>query len=180
MAAEQFDTAVSSRLTVDGFRFLEGASKRVMRAWIEREPVPVYIPWTPLDRPLSQCRVALISTAGIARLDDRPFDQQGEREDPWWGDPSFRVVPREVRAEDVGIYHLHIDPRPARQDLDCILPLRRLDELVDQGVVASSAPRHYSIMGYILKPEQLVEETAPAIANSLAADQVDLALMVPV
>ena len=35
---------------------------------------------TPLRKPLAECTVALISTAGIARRDDVPFDQDGERE----------------------------------------------------------------------------------------------------
>ncbi len=60
-----------------------------------------------------------------------------------------------------------------------MLPLRRLDELVAAGKVGSSAPRHYSIMGYILEPEILVGETAPRIAEGLLRDDVDLALLVP-
>jgi D-proline reductase (dithiol) PrdB len=65
------------------------------------------------------------------------------------------VLPREVTADDVRVYHMHIDPRPAMEDLDCVLPLRRLDELVASGKVGASAPNHYSIMGYILKPSIL-------------------------
>ena len=167
-------------MAVDGFRFLDPATRRVMRAWIDREPRPGDVPWTPLKGALSGARVALVSTGGIARLDDPPFDQDGERENPWWGDPTHRVIPRGTGADEVRICHLHIDPRPAREDLDSMLPLRRLDELVDAGEVGSSASRHLSMMGYILEPRVLVEETAPAMAAALAADQVDLALLVPV
>jgi D-proline reductase (dithiol) PrdB len=167
-------------MTIDGFRFLDAATRRVMKAWLDREPTPADIPWTPLVKPLRKSRVALISSAGISRLDDVPFDQEGERKNPWWGDPTHRVIPRETKTEDVRIDHLHIDPRPGQEDLDCVLPLRRLDELVEAGTVGSSAQNHYSIMGYILETEELVEETAPRIAVALAADQVDLALLVPV
>jgi D-proline reductase (dithiol) PrdB len=90
------------------------------------------------------------------------------------------VIPREVNADEVRVYHLHIDPRPASADLDCVLPLRRLDELVEAGTVGSSAPDHYSIMGYILQPRELVEETAPKIAEALLRNEVDFALLVPV
>ena len=151
-----------------------------MQAWREREPEHDHVPWTPLGKPLREARVALISTGGIARLDDVPFDQEGERRNPWWGDPTHRVLPREVTTADVRVYHLHIDPRPASRDLDCVLPLRRLDELVAAGEVGSSASDHYSVMGYILEPTELVERTAPAIAAALVEDQVDLALLVPV
>lgn len=167
-------------MTVDGFRFLDVASRGVMKAWHDREPAPRDVPWTPLDEPLTGSRVALISSAGISRIGDAPFDQAGERRNPWWGDPTHRVLPREVTASQVRIQHMHIDPRPGSEDLDCLMPLRRLDELVAEGVVGSSAPRHYSIMGYILKPDELLGETAPEIADALADDEVDLALLVPV
>ena len=167
-------------IAMDGLRFLDSPTREVMRAWLEREPRPGPVPWTPLRRPLAELRVALISSAGISRTDDEPFDQEGERSNPWWGDPTYRVLHREVTTDQVRVSHLHMDPRPALSDLDCVLPLRRLDELVEVGAVGSSAPNHYSVMGYILKPRQLVEETAPLLAESLARDQVDLALLVPV
>ncbi|MCB1035614.1 MAG: hypothetical protein KDD47_17460 [Acidobacteria bacterium] len=164
---------------IDGYRFLDGASKRVMKAWAAREP-EVEIPWTPLDKPLSEARVALVSSAALSLREDQPFDREGERQNPWWGDPSYRVLPREATREDVRVDHLHINPQPASEDLDCIFPLRRLDELVKAEVVGSSAPRHYSIMGYILDTGELLEETAPKIAEGLVQDEVDVALLVPV
>ena len=65
----------------DSLQFLDGASKRVIKAWIEREERKP-IPWTPLRKPLSESRVALISSAGVALKTDRPFDEEGEREEP--------------------------------------------------------------------------------------------------
>ena len=116
---------------------------------------------------MTECTVALVSTAGIARNDDRPFDQGGERRNPWWGDPSFRVIPLGTSESDVRLYHLHIDPRFGQADLDVVLPMRRLTELAHEGVVRQPAARHYSIMGYILEPDVLVGETAPAIAERM-------------
>ena len=167
-------------MSIDGFRFQDGATRRVMRAWLGRESRPVDIPWQPLERPLAESRVALISSAGIARLDDAPFDQESEIEDPWWGDPTHRVLPRETATDEVAVYHLHIDPRPGAEDLDCVMPLRRLDELVDARAVGSSAPDHYSIMGYLLEPDELIEETVPKLVAALRRNDVDLALLVPV
>jgi D-proline reductase (dithiol) PrdB len=99
--------------------------------------------------------VALVSTAGVARNDDRPFEK------------------------DVRLYHLHIDPRFGEADLDVVLPMRRLAELAGEGVVGRPAPTHYSVMGYILKPKELVETTAPAIAERMRAERVDAAALVP-
>jgi D-proline reductase (dithiol) PrdB len=150
----------------------------VVKGWIEREG-PRQIPWTPLAKPVSECRVAVINTGGIALKSDKPFDQDGERKNPWWGDPSYRIIPHDATAEDVEIYHLHIDPTFCRQDLNCLIPLQRLAEMREAGEIGDVAPRHYSYMGYILEPTALLEESTPAIIRHLSEDQVDLVLLVP-
>jgi D-proline reductase (dithiol) PrdB len=164
-------------MSIDSYRFLDFASRQVMKAWAARQR-PEAIPFTPMTKPLAECRIALVSTAGIARNDDVPFDQDGERRDPWWGDPSFRVIPLGTTEPAVRLYHMHIDPRFGQADLDVVLPMRRLTELSGEGVVGA-APRHYSIMGYILEPTVLLAETAPAIAEHMRHDGVDAAALVP-
>ena len=163
---------------VDSYRFVGGATRRLVKKWIELEPERE-IPWTPLARPLPECTVALVSTGGIALRTDRPFDQEGERRNPWWGDPSYRVLPRTARAADIRVYHLHIDPSFAEEDLDCLLPLGRLDELAAAGEVGRSAPSHYSFMGYLLEPEELLRKSIPGIVDSLGKEEVDVVVMVP-
>ena len=165
-------------MSIDSYRFLDFGSRQVMKAWAARQEAGI-IPFTPLAKPLRECTVALVSTAGIARNDDRPFDQERERRDPWWGDPSFRVIPLGTTEGEARIHHLHIDPRFGQADLDVVLPMRRLTELARDEVVGGAAPRHYSIMGYILDPTVLVEKTAPAIADAMCADHVDAAALVP-
>ena len=165
---------------MDPYRFLPFATKTVMKAWADREVAPDVPAWTPVVKPLDESRVALLSTAGIALRTDEPFDQQRERDDPWRSDSSWRIIPADATAEDVALYHLHIDCRPAEADLDVVLPLRRLRELADKGVVGSVADHHYSIMGYVLDATDLVDATAPEISAALAEDHVDLVLLVPV
>lgn len=120
-------------MTIDSYRFLDFATRQVMKAWASRQEQGI-IPFTPLAKPLSECSVALISTAGIARNDDRPFDQEGERRNPWWGDPSFREIPLGTTEQEVRLYHMHIDPRFGQADLDVVLPMRR------PGTVPAGAP----------------------------------------
>lgn len=165
-------------MAIDSYRFLDFASRQVMKAWAARQE-PGVIPFTPLAKPLRECTVALLSTAGIARNDDKPFDQEGERRNPWWGDPTFRTIPLGTTEKDIRLYHLHIDPRFGEADLDVVLPMRRLVELEAEGVVGRAAPTHYSTMGYILEPEELVETTAPAIAALMHGEGVDAAALVP-
>jgi D-proline reductase (dithiol) PrdB len=162
---------------VDSFRYAPLMTKTLMRGWYPKEPARE-IPWTPLKKPLAECRVAMISTAGLALANDEPFDQQGERERPWWGDPGFRRIPRDT--SEVRSYHLHINTRHAEEDLNSVLPLQRLLELESEGRVGSSAATHYSFMGYILDPGELLEQTTPAIIEGLREEQVDVVLLVPV
>lgn len=163
---------------VDSYRFLSYVTRKLVKAWIAREPSRE-IPWTPAAKPLVGATVAMLSTAGISLAEDRPFDQEEERRNPWWGDPTFRVLPRETTQKDVRFYHLHMDNRYAEQDLDCTLPLTRLRELESAGQIGRSAPSHYSFMGYILEPEVLLEQSVPAMINRMRAEQVDVVLLVP-
>jgi D-proline reductase (dithiol) PrdB len=165
-------------MAIDSYRFLDFATRKIMKAWAARQE-PGVIPFTLLPKPLCECTVALLSTAGVARNDDRPFDQDGERRNPWWGDPSFRTIPLGTTEEDVRLYHLHIDRRFGETDLDVVLPMRRLAELAAEGVVGCPAATHYSTMGYILEPKELVEKTAPAIAERMRDERVDAAALFP-
>lgn len=163
---------------VDSYRFVRGATRLMVRQWAARaEPGP--IPWTPLSKALPDCTVALVSSAAIALASDAPFDQEGERRDPWWGDPSYRVVPRTASTSDIRAWHLHVNPRNAEQDMNCLIPIERLNEMAALGEIGRAAERHYSIMGYILEPTELLEHTVPAIVRGLREDKVDLAALVP-
>lgn len=163
---------------VDSYRFIGGISKRMIRSWIKLEPAKE-TPWTPLSKPLSACTVALVSSGGIALKSDPPFDAEGERRNPWWGDPSYRVIPRGTSSADIRVCHLHLDPNLGQADLNCLLPLDRLDELVERGQVGRAAARHYSLMGYILEPEELLQVSTPAIIERLGEDAVDVVVLVP-
>lgn len=165
---------------MDSYKFLDFPTRKIMKAWGTRDArVAREIPWTPMREPLSESKVALITTAGVARKDDIPFDQEGERQNPWWGDPSYRVIPRETTEKDVKFYHMHIDCQTGEKDLDVFLPLRRLNELVKDGIVGQSAESHYSIMGYQLCTDVLESETAPAMLKQLKDENVDAAVLIP-
>jgi D-proline reductase (dithiol) PrdB len=165
-------------MAIDSYRYLDFLTRQIIRAWVDRE-TPGPIPWTPLRKPLPECTVALVSTAGVVRKGDRPFDQERERNDPWWGDPTHRVIPHGITERDVELQHMHIDTRFGQEDLDVVLPARRLEELSKEGIVGRPAASHYSVMGYILRPEVLENETAPAIAAAMRREEVDAAVLVP-
>jgi D-proline reductase (dithiol) PrdB len=167
-----------SEKQVDSFRFLDRQAKALVQSWIKLEE-PREIPWTPLSRPLEESTVALISSAGLALKTDRPFDQEGERQNPWWGDPSYRILPRTATAQDVKLYHQHIHPRVIAQDLNTVLPLERLLALEESGEIGRSAANHYSFMGYILQPQVMLEESTPAMIRQMKRDGVNAVVLVP-
>jgi D-proline reductase (dithiol) PrdB len=167
---------------VDSYRFLDRLTQKLVQSWTELEAERgshAKIPWAPLSRPLAHSTVALISSAGLALKTDRPFDQEGERQNPWWGDPSYRILPRRATSQDVALYHLHIHPRVVERDLNTLLPLQRLLELEDDGEIGRSAAHHYSFMGYILQPQVLLEESTPAMIEHMRGDGVNVVILIP-
>lgn len=172
------DTEPKTGRKVDADKFLDPITRRMCKSWISLE-TPRPIPWTPLRKSMAECTVAMITSAGIALRNDQPFNQEAERKNPWWGDPSYRLIPRDTQTEDIKVYHLHVDPAYAEQDINCLLPLHRLAMLEAEGLIGRSAPTHYSVMGYILQPKEFLEVTAPAIINHLKAEGVDVVLLFP-
>lgn len=166
---------------VDPFRFTGRYIKKVVLEAIERTPPPSDTPWSDVRKPIAESRVALLSTAGISMRDDPPFDMDGERENPVWGDPSWRRIAADATSANVFVNHLHIDTGYIERDLNVALPVTRLAELAAAGVVGASAPHHYSIMGYQGDDSSVLEnESAPEIARAMRDDDVDLAILAPV
>jgi D-proline reductase (dithiol) PrdB len=166
---------------VDPWRFTGGFLRKVLSSRIPDQPAHEPIPWTPVAKPLAQSTVALLSTAGLSMKGDTPFDMEGERRRPTWGDPSWRRLRADATGETVEANHLHIDTRYIQRDINVALPVDRLRELVADGTVGASAPSHYSTMGYQGNDTSVLEnETAPAIAQAMKSEEVDLALLAPV
>jgi len=164
---------------VNSYRFVDGIAKRALKRWAALSG-ETHVPWTPLASPLSKCTVALVSSAGIALQSDQPFNPEIERRDPWFADPTYRVLPRTTRTGDVQVGHLHINPAFAQQDLNSVLPVERLEELAELGEIGAAAPSHYSYMGYTLRPERLLRESVPEIVRQIGDERVDVVLLVPV
>jgi D-proline reductase (dithiol) PrdB len=141
--------------------------------WRRIDPVP----WTPLARPLGDCRVALVSSAGFVAPGQAPFDERVRG-----GDPSFREIPGEQDVRALVDTHRSesFDHAGLRADPNLAFPLDRLRELAAAGRIGSVAPRHLSFMGSITAPGRLARDTAPVAARKLREDGVDAALLVPV
>ena len=125
------------------------------------------------DKPLKECRVALVATGGVYMKGQKPYKMGLS------GDSSYRVIPADVDFGSLRVRHAGYNTRRIRGDLNCVFPLERLRELVREGLVGEVAPLHLSFMGYAPRTEPLEERFAPEAARLLKEDQVDLALLAP-
>lgn len=134
------------------------------------------VPWTPLRKPLSKCKVAIVTTAGVHHPDQPPFDMHDRK-----GDPSFRVIEVSRPVSDLMITHDYYDHSDADQDINIVFPIERLQELESEGVIGQVARFHYGFMGHILGRhiETLVHRSAPDVSRKLKADAIDVVLLTP-
>lgn len=163
---------------VDSYRYLDTTTRLMVRSWIGLEKSDA-VPWTPLSKPLRECTIALISSGGLALKSDAPFDQEIERQDPWRSDSSYRVLPRTATAQDIRVYHLHVNPALAESDINVLLPVERLNALAESGEIGQVAPSHYAYIGYVIDTQCLMQDSVPAIIRQLEAEQVDVVVLVP-
>jgi len=150
-----------------------------MRASLLAMPCPTFDtqPWVE-GPPLAQRRVALVSTAGLHRRDDRPFAVTSGNNRAVAAD--YRVIPGDVSANDLVMSHIstNFDRTGFQQDWNVVFPLDRLHALAQEGAIGSVAAFHYSFMG--ATPPQQMEPSAHELSRLLAQDQVNAVLLVPV
>ena len=142
--------------------------------WVDHRSLK--IPWTALTTPLSQAKVALITTAGLYCRGDAPFAVENEAD----GDPTYRVIPVEKASQGLYVkHHLALVQAGANGDTNHLLPIHAAQQLCDEGIIGELAQHHYSFMGYIPSPRPLLEHSAPAVAEHLRAEQVDAVILMP-
>ncbi len=141
--------------------------------WRRIDPAP----GVPLRRPLAQCRLALVSSAGFVLPGQVPFNVSMPG-----GDPSFREIPSDVDVRTLIDTHRSetFDHAGLREDPNVAFPIDRVRELAEKGRIGPVNRRHLSFMGSITAPGRLMRQTAPEAARCLVADGVDVALLIPV
>ncbi len=128
-------------------------------------------PWiTP--KPVESSTVAIIWTAGLHRRADTRFKP---------GAIDYRLLPDDVDFADVVVSHVstNFDRSAFQQDPNIWFPIDRLRELEADGEIGGISRWHYSFMGAQPNHEALAV-TGEEVGRLLAADDVDLALLVPV
>jgi hypothetical protein len=165
---------------VDSYRFLPRSFRPMYegRGPFPGEEAPV---WAPFEKRLAAARIALLTSAGLyVRSTQASFDLEREQNHPEWGDPSWRSIPADTDAADIGVAHLHINDEDIRADPEIALPARLLQQLATEGVVASATTEHLSVMGYQDRSlEGWRNETLPQLVAMLRSRQADGLILAP-
>ena len=133
-------------------------------------------PWATLSKELKECKMALVTTAGVHLRCQPPFNMQDKD-----GDPTFRGIPFWVDTQDLTITHNYYAHRDADQDINVVFPIQRLRELEAEGIIGGIAPRHFSFMGHITGRHlgKLIKRTGPEVARMLKEDEADAVFLTP-
>ena len=129
-------------------------------------------PFAPLRSPLTRCRVAIVTTAGLHRRGDRPFSP---------GAPTYRIIPSDTPSRDIVQSQTSIgfDRTPIMRDINISFPIDRLRELSARGELGGLAPSCYSFLGAQRDLGRIETDTAPEAARRMRDEGVDVALVTP-
>ena len=128
-------------------------------------------PFMPARRALPMLNLALISSAGAYIDGTPPFDNTG--------DFTFREIPIEVEASDLRFAARGYDPAAVQKDANSQLPIERLLEFEQNGIIGQLNPVYWSFSGFIPDAAKLVEELVPKLVERIRRYEVQAALLVP-
>ena len=126
------------------------------------------VPYTPFRGKLEEAVVCLVSTAGVRRKDDEPFNTDG--------DATWRVIGSEATAAELAYDDTHYDHGCVDQDLNCVFPIDRLRELARDGRIGGLTESHFSL-GFSQALRDMRERIIPALVREIDRTRPDLVLL---
>src|SRR6516162_3945115 len=133
-----------------------------------------FVPLAPLTKPLAECRLTFVSSAGVQPKGTMPFDVVHPV-----GDFSFRRVPSASTPADLEIHQIKYPTHSALRDLNVIFPIERLQELSSNGVIGGLTPHFFSFIGYNMDPPRFEATLAEDLAAAVSAEGADICLLCP-
>lgn len=138
--------------------------------WTVNETAPLHR----LDKPLNECNISLLVSGGVSTCSMPAFTPDARN------DHRLDDIDKEVDTGDFQIHDSYYDHTDAESDINCIFPVDRLRELSATGVIGGVADRLWSgFMGRIYNRSKVIEESAPAFAEALHKDEVDILIASP-
>ena len=151
------------------------SADEVIRSSVGDIPSPDIDPVaTVLRKPLSECKVAIVTTAGLKPAGEVELWQPT--------DSSFTVLPADARDVQLAHFSPNFDRTGIIQDLNVVYPADRMNELAEAGVIGSVNHRNISFMGaqFDATFSTMIQDTGPAAAQLLIDDGVDVVLLTPI
>jgi D-proline reductase (dithiol) PrdB len=137
-------------------------------------PVPTFeeTSFVRLSKPLSECTVAIVTTAGLRLPEQDGFAGR---------DTSYRELPGDRRDLTMGHWSQNFDRSGFMTDINVVYPVDRLHELAAAGVIGAVAPRHFAFVGNQDETMTALRiDSGPAVGELLRHDGVDVVLLTPV
>ncbi len=94
-------------------------------------------------------------------------------------DASFREIPIEVESGDLRYFARGYDPAAVQQDMNAEIPIERLLEFENNGIIGQLNPVFWSFSGFIPDATRIVDELAPKLLERINRYEVQAALLVP-
>ncbi len=147
------------------------------------------VPFTPLAKPLSECRVALLTSSGhfVDGDDPQPLgvvDMTQEQAEARIGEfireaPQLSEIPVRTPPDQIRVRHGGYPVASVATDHQVVLPLGHLRAFADEGVIGELADTAYSFVGAAAQG-RIKNDVGPAWARRLADGGVDAVLLVPI
>lgn len=147
------------------------------------------LPPAPLTKPLSQSRVALLTSSGhfVEGDDPEPFGVEGMSQmqaearihDSLKEIPTLSAIPINTPTEKIRVRHPGYPTAAAVADHQVNLPLGHLRALEQDGTIGQAHPNAFSFVG-AASQLKLKRDIAPQWAEQMRDEEVDLVLLVPV
>jgi D-proline reductase (dithiol) PrdB len=173
-AADRTDAAADAREAGTQLRpgLWETINARYPGSMIRKES---FVRQARLAKPLTACRVSLVSSCGVHLKSDSPLDVGHP-----FGDFRFRRVPSSARHDELIIHQLKYPHDDADLDINVIFPIERLQELRDEGRLGGLTQNFFSFIGYNMDPEKFERTVAAEIADAVVQqERADCALLAP-
>ena len=127
-------------------------------------------PFNPVRRALPMLNLALISSAG-AYIDGTPEFAGSEA--------SFREIPIDVESEDLRYAARGYDATAVQQDMNAEVPVQRLLEFENNGIIGQLNPVFWSFSGFIPDAALIADQLVPALLERINRYEVQAALLIP-
>ncbi len=137
--------------------------------WYEADEPP---PFQPMQKPLSESRLGVISTSGAYTVGQVAYHYKD--------DTSIRSIAKDSPSDTIHFSHITENylANP-RKDPNCIFPIEALRAAENSRRIGELAPALFSCMGGIYSQRRVREELIPELRAKFQAQAVDTVLLVP-